>query len=121
MPAVWDTGVLSPALEAINSAGDGAFDALMPTAKELFWYVKSTAFCLVMGVMLVQRRFLHPDLFRMLLVFVAVGWLLQVFPSVSDRVIQALADVGSIVTPSMQFRLNEPGYIAWFGFQSVVP
>jgi type IV secretory pathway TrbL component len=122
MPApIWDAGLLSTALQSMNQAGDGAFSALMPTVAELFKYVKATAFCLVMGVMLVQRRFLHPDLARMILVFVAVGWLLAVFPTAADKVIQALANAGSIVVPEMKFKLNDPGAIAWFGFKAVAP
>ena len=122
MPApIWDAGILSSALQAIDSAGGDAFSALAPAVGELFWYVKMTAFCLVMGVMLLQRRFLHPDLARMMLVFVAVGWLIQVFPTASDAIIQSLANAGTIVEPNMQFKLNDPGFIAWFGFKAIAP
>lgn len=118
---IWDAGILSGALEAINGAGDGAFDALMPAAKGIFWYVKTTAFCMVVGVMLLTRRFMSPEFARMLLVFTAIGWLLQVFPYAADQVIQALANIGTIVVPDMKFKLNDPGAIAWFGFKAVVP
>ena len=118
---IWDAGILSGALEAINGAADGAFDALMPAAKDIFWYVKTTAFCMVVGTMLVTRRFMSPDFARMLLIFAGIGWLLQVFPYAAHQVIQALANVGTIVVPDMQFSLNDPGAIAWFGFKAVVP
>jgi type IV secretion system protein TrbL len=118
---IWDAGVLSSALDAINSAGDGAMSALMPTVESLFFWVKSLTFCMVMGVMLLTRRFPHPDFARMLLVFAVVGWMIDIYPTAADRVIQAMANTGTIVAPDMQFNLNDPGAIALFGFQAAVP
>lgn len=116
-----DPGLLSSGLMAMERAGDSVFSSLMPSVTELFNMVKLTAWAVVIGVLLLQQRFLHPAMAKALVLFVVIGWLIQVFPTAADKIVTAMGNVGAIAVPDMQFDLSDPGYIAYFGFKAIKP
>lgn len=116
-----DTGLLSAGLMAMERAGDGAFEALMPQVMELFRIIKLAAWAVCIAILLLSQRFLHPAMVKALVLFVVIGWVIQIFPTAADKIITALGNVGAVVVPDLKFDLSDPGYIAYFGFKAVKP
>src|SRR3546814_7010982 len=118
-----DVSALSYALQELTRVVVTGFGLLGEDARTLLQWTMTLSYSLALILWLWEGRpAVHGPLFRMLLKFAAVGWLLDWFPEGSAALMRAAADTGTAIMPQAGgFSLEDPGYIPHMGLQAIVP
>lgn len=112
---------LSDALLDIEGAVGGIFGATAGKVDTLFTGLGQLSFALVVLMWFVDGRpAAHGPLIKMIFKIMAIGWLIDVFPVLSNKIITGMLDLSGEVGAA-GFSLRDPGAVGLYGLEMAGP